>query len=214
MYAMVDARARRSAHTGPSADRRRRTEVHELVTTGDRVVCRLLPALAALVAVASSPTGRALAEPNLLAFDRFITQSQPVCQFGRAPDCVNLAWRFADADGDQGLSVAELQAVRQDVEAWAIWRQDDLAAHERSGIALGLWLIDAIGVDYFHAAYDADHDGRISRAELLADVRLDDRPIGDVLLDPAAVDHRAIGRRLGLPPRLMDQLPLERFAPL
>jgi hypothetical protein len=168
--------------------------------------------LVALVAL-GAPTARAVAEPNLAAFDQFVTRTGPICLFGRAPECVTLAWRFADADGDQGLSVAELQALRQDVEAWAIWRQDQLAAHERSGIALGLWLIDAIGVEYFHAAYDADRDGRISRTELLADVRLDDRPIGDVLLDPEAVDHRAIGRRLGLPPRLMDRLPLERFAP-
>lgn len=176
-------------------------------------ISRLVPRLGLVALLIVGASAGAVAEPNLAAFDQFVSRTSPICQFGRAPECVTLAWRFADADGDQGLSVAELRAIREDVEAWAIWRQDQLAAHERSGIALGLWLIDAIGVEYFHAAYDADHDGRISRTELLADVRLDDRPIGDVLLDPAAVDHRAIGRRLGLPPRLMDQLPLERFAP-
>lgn len=159
------------------------------------------------------PAPAAIADPGLRAFDRFVDRTSTICQFGRAPECVDVAWRFADADGDQGLSLAELRALRADVEAWAIWRQDDLAAHERSGIALGLWLLDAIGIDRFHAAYDTDGDHRITRAELLADVHLDDRPIGAILLDPAAVDHRAIGRRLGLPPRLVDQLPLERFAP-
>jgi hypothetical protein len=31
-----------------------------------------------------------------------------------------------------------------------------------------------------------------------------------VLLDPEAVDHAAIGRRLGLPPSMLDRLPLDQ----
>ena len=80
--------------------------------------------------------------------------------------------------------------------------------YERSGIAFGLWLVDSIGLEYLHAAYDADGNGLISRSELLADVHLDQRPIGAVLLDPAAVDHAGIARRLGLPPTILDRLPL------
>jgi hypothetical protein len=150
------------------------------------------------------------AEPPVVAFDRFVTTSNPVCQLDPAEACVDLAWRFADANHDDGLSIEELQAVRADLEVWAIWRQADLAAQERSGIAMGLWLVDAVGLEYLHAAYDADGDGLISRAELLADVRLDDRPIGAVLLDPDAVDHAAIGRRLGLPPTILDQIPRDQ----
>jgi hypothetical protein len=164
----------------------------------------------ALAVLAASTAPAAAPEPPIVAFDRFIAESDPVCRSRRAGDCVDLAWRFADADGDQGLSVEELQAIRTDVEVWAIWRQADLAAHERSGIAMGLWLVDAVGLDYLHAAYDADGDGLISRTELLADVRLDERPIGAVLLDPQAVDHAAIGRRLGLPPSVLDRLPLDQ----
>jgi len=164
----------------------------------------------ALAVFAASAAPAAAPEPPIVAFDRFIAESDPVCRSGRAVDCVDLAWRFADADGDDGLSMAELQAIRTDVEVWAIWRQADLAAHERSGIAMGLWLVDAVGLDYLHAVYDADSDGLISRSELLADVRLDERPIAVVLLDPQAVDHAAIGRRLGLPPSVLDRLPLDQ----
>jgi hypothetical protein len=185
---------------------------HALVTTTDwRVVLAFLSG--ALLAAGSPAAGTARAaapEPPIVAFDRFIAESNPVCQLGRAADCVDLAWRFADADGNQGLSVDELQAIRTDVEVWAIWRQADLAAHERSGIAMGLWLVDVVGLEYLHAAYDSDGDGLISRIELLADVELDERPIGAVLLDPAAVDHAAIGRRLGLPPSMLDRLPLDQ----
>jgi hypothetical protein len=184
---------------------------HGLVTTADRraVLAFLSGALLAAGALAAATAQAVAPEPPIVAFDRFIADSNPVCQFGRAADCIDLAWRFADADGNHGLSVDELQAIRTDVEVWAIWRQADLAARERSGIAMGLWLVDAVGLEYLHAAYDADGDGLISRTELLADVELDERPIGAVLLDPAAVDHAAIGRRLGLPPSVLDRLPLD-----
>lgn len=172
---------------------------------------RFVASLLALAAAGGAPVvGKAAPEPPIVAFDRFVTESNQACQFGHAVDCVDRAWRFADADGNQGLSLEELQSIRADLEVWAIWRQADLAPQERSGIAMGLWLVDAVGLDYLHAVYDADGDGLISRAELLADVRLDERPIGAVLLDPEAVDHAAIGRRLGLPPTVLDRLPLDQ----
>ena len=177
---------------------------HATVTR--RLVGGLLSSLSALLIAGSL---RAAAEPPIIAFDRFVHESNPVCQSRRAADCVARAWGFVDTDGNGGLSLQELEALRADLEVWAIWRQAELAAHERSGIAFGLWLVDSIGLDYLHAAYDADDDGLISRSELLADVRLDERPIGTVLLDPAAVDHAAIARRLGLPPTVLERLPLD-----
>ena len=162
-----------------------------------------------LLALGAAGSPQAAAEPPIVAFDRFVSESDPVCRSHRAEECVARAWHFADADGDDGLSLAELQALRADLEVWAIWRQNDLAAHERSGIALGLWLVDTLGLDYLHTVYDADGDGLISHSELLADVHLDERPIGAVLLDPAAVDHAAIARRLGLPPAILERLPIE-----
>jgi hypothetical protein len=165
--------------------------------------------LSGLLALMFASAPRAAPEPPIVAFDRFVSESNPVCQSRRAEECVARAWGFADADGNGGLSLEELEALRADLEVWAIWRQAELAAHERSGIAFGLWLVDSLGLDYVHAAYDADHDGLVSRGELLADVRLDERPIGTVLLDPEAVDHAAIARRLGLPPSVLDRLPLD-----
>ena len=37
----------------------------------------------------------------------------------------------------------------------------------------------------------------MSRKELLADVTLDERPLGEVLLDDKAVDRAAVAQRLG-----------------
>jgi hypothetical protein len=181
---------------------------HALVK--QRLILGLSWGLFALAAAGSVPPAWAVPEPPIVAFDRFVAESNPVCQSRRATECVDLAWRFADADADRGLSLDEVEALRADLEVWAIWRQAELAEHERSGIALGLWLVDSVGLEYLHAAYDANGDGLISRSELLADVRLDERPIGTVLLDPAAVDHAAIARRLGLPPSVLERLPLDQ----
>jgi hypothetical protein len=205
----VRFRARNTAQKDDRSLRPGSRKPHALVKR--RLVLGLWVSLLAPAATGALPAAwAAAAEPPIVAFDRFIAESNPVCQLRRATDCVDLAWRFADADADQGLSLGELEALRADIEVWAIWRQADLAAHERSGIALGLWLVDSVGLEYLHAAYDADGDGLISRTELLADVHLDDRPIGTVLLDPAAVDHVAIARRLGLPPTILERLPLEQ----
>jgi EF hand len=164
--------------------------------------------LSGLLVLTAGSVQAAMPEPPIVAFDRFVTESNPVCQFQGAAQCVDLAWRFADANDDGGLSVDELGRLRADLEVWAIWRQAELADVERTGIAFGLWLVDSIGLQYLHSAYDTDGNGRISRSELLADVHLDERPIGVVLLDPAAVDHAGIARRLGLPPTILDRLPL------
>jgi hypothetical protein len=37
-------------------------------------------------------------------------------------------------------------------------------------------------------------------------VRLDDRPLGEILVDRQSVDRAAIAARLGLPPGLVDRL--------
>jgi hypothetical protein len=143
---------------------------------------------------------------QVLVFDRFVGSSAAVCLYQPAAECVDAAWLFADQDGDHGLSVAELQEVRDGLRAWAVWRTDDLTATERSLLALGFLVVDGLGVQRLHALYDVDQDGLVDRDELLADVRLDERPLGEVLLDGEALDRAALAARLGVPPALIDRL--------
>ena len=166
----------------------------------------LLVALAAEPGSANGVDGLDGVDGGAKAFERFMRASQSICQQRPAEECVAIAWRFADTDGDQGLSVAELTAVRKELEDWALRHQDELSQAERSSLVFGLLLVDSIGIERLHALYDSNHDGLISRSELLADVHLDQRPLGQVLLDPAAVDRAAIARRLGLPPALIDHI--------
>jgi Ca2+-binding EF-hand superfamily protein len=166
----------------------------------------LLAGALALIAIASARAAAGVVDGQVVAFDRLLQASGPICLHRPAAECIEVAWTFADVDHDQGLSLAELTSIRQGLERWAIGHKDELSQPERSGIVLGLLLVDSIGLERLLAIYDTDRDGLISRRELLADVRLDQRPLGEILLDPAAVDRLAIAQRLGLPPGLIDRL--------
>jgi hypothetical protein len=167
---------------------------------------RVLGLAALAVLAVGGPPRPAAALIDAVAFDRFMAASRPVCTGQPAGSCVALAWSFADSDGDQGLSVAELAAIRTELGSWALRNREQLTAPERSGLALGLLLVDSLGLERLLAQFDSDGDGALSRSELLADVRLDQRPLPETLLDPVAVDRRALARRLGLPVEMLERL--------
>jgi hypothetical protein len=163
--------------------------------------------LAGLVALAlGALPGSARALVDEPAFERFMQVSRPICARQPASACVALAWGFADSDGDEALSVAELATIRAELEGWALRHRERLTQPELASLALGLLLVDSLGLEHLHALYDSDADGLLSRTELLADLRLDQRPLPETLLDPAALDRRAIARRLGVPAALLDRL--------
>ena len=155
-----------------------------------RLLCLLSLCLAVAPAAAAD-------DGEILAFEHFIRESGPLCQSAPSHRCVGQGWRFADRNGDDRLAIAEIKAVRAALVDWAAWRGDSLRAAERLGISGGVWLVDAVGLDQLFASFDSDGDASLSLAELLADVTLDQRPLGAVLLDPAAVDRDAVSRRLG-----------------
>ena len=140
------------------------------------------------------------------AFERFLKTSTPVCQKQASARCVDVGWRFADTDRDGYLSLTELQAVHEAGKDWFAWKADSLPAQERASVALSLAMIDGMGVERLMQSYDADGDGKLSRAEALVDGHLDDRPLGDVLRDPNGLDRQATSRRLGIMGPLFGQL--------
>lgn len=154
----------------------------------------------ALLLVAAGPAWALDREfaATILAFDRFVTVASPVCDHQPARDCIEIGWEFADIDGDGSLSIAELELVRDALEEWSAQRRESLTARERSLISFGLWLVDQVGLQNLYASYDEDGDERLTREELLADVRLDERPLGEILIDPTAVDLKGLAERLGV----------------
>ena len=83
-------------------------------------VPRLISATLTLVALASPALSTGDDGGSAVAFERFMRTSRPICLERPAEHCVALAWRFADADGDQGLSVVELASIRATFEQWAV----------------------------------------------------------------------------------------------
>lgn len=135
--------------------------------------------------------------PAARSFEQFLIASSPVCLNEPSAHCVDIGWRFADTDHDGTLSFAEIQAVRGALQDWLAWKWPELSAKDRTNITLGLMVVDIIGLDKLFAGLNIAGNGKLSRAELLADVKLDDRPLGPVLQDPEAVNRKALAQRLG-----------------
>jgi hypothetical protein len=131
------------------------------------------------------------------AFGRFLASTSPICQSQSSLLCVDSAWRFADHDGDQGLSLDELTEIRDGLRAWLTWKEEEIPLAQRRMVQFGLLLVEGIGLPNLVESYDADGDGTINRTELLSDVRLDARPLGQILVDSDAVDWESLGRRFG-----------------
>ncbi len=136
--------------------------------------------------------------------ERFVRSTGSLCQKAPSDACVDAGWRYADGNCDRGLSLAELRQVRRAVEAWLGWKGDAVVPRERAAVFFGLFIVNAVGLDALFDGYDADRNGLVSREELLADVHLDERPLGKVLGDAEAVDRRAMARRLGKLAPLFD----------
>jgi hypothetical protein len=155
--------------------------------------------IAAGTVVAALPDGVA-------RVDRFARESVPGCVSGPATSCFDAGFRFADFDGSRGLSVAELDELRGDVLAWTKANRERLTKADRQGILATLAIVELAGLENIFLSYDEDRDGELSRAEALADLRLDDRPLPEIANDPEVVDWTRLRGRLGPAAALLDAL--------
>ncbi|MEO1092732.1 MAG: hypothetical protein AAFX81_19080 [Pseudomonadota bacterium] len=146
------------------------------------------------------------AAADTVGFDRFVRYLGPLCNEAASTLCFEAAFAHVDSDGDRTLTVAELERVRGDLRAWSSEAGPSLPPAERNGIALGLWVVDTVGLAPLVAAYDVDGDGRLTPAEMTADVRLDDRRLAAVVRDPDSVDWASLRQRFGLLAGLLDPL--------
>ncbi len=163
--------------------------------------------LPAALLILTANTGNAL-EPAPTAaiedFDKFVTGAVPTCQNQPAQICVDTGWTFIDTDTNGGISATEVNALRTTMGDWFAWRQTSLTEQERSALALGLFVADAVGLENLLAGFDANGDGQLTQRELLADVTMDQRPLGEILADPDAVNRDAIAQRLGAAAPFLD----------
>lgn len=163
--------------------------------------------LCAAPAFAQQQPAKPATEPaDSHALQAFIDRARGLCEAKPAQTCVDLGMKFAAANPKQGITLADLQNLRKRIGDWYQWHQGQLSMRDRTSLALGLMMADGMGLERLHAAFDVDGDGKVTEKELLANVRLDKRPLGEVLSDPTAVDRVALAQKLGLPPALTNGL--------
>ena len=144
-----------------------------------------------------------------LAVQEFIDGAREPCRTQPAQVCVDIGFWYAATDPDRGLTLDDVVRLRQRLGAWFQAYQANLPAQARTGFGLGFLLADGMTMEKLHGSFDSNGDGYVSQAELLADVTLDERPLGQVLADPNAVDRVGLANRLGLPPAMIQGLFLQ-----
>ncbi|MGD9535556.1 MAG: hypothetical protein AB7P52_03940 [Alphaproteobacteria bacterium] len=167
---------------------------------------RALPFIALLLWAPAVAAQQPSPEADADAFQSFIEEARPVCEAKPAKACVDTGYRFAASSPGQGLTLADVHNLRRSLGAWYERHGPQLRPREQGSVELGMLLADGMGMERLHAAFDGDRDGMVTQEELLADVKLDSRPLGEVLKDPAATDRAGLARRLGLPPVLLEGL--------
>lgn len=135
--------------------------------------------------------------PGAQALEKFVRASAAPCQTEASARCVDLGWAYADRDKNGTLSLAEVETIRDQIIAWNAWKGDTLTPRERANFNMGLWASNSVGINNLFASYDANGDGKLTKAELLADVTLDSRPLGVVLADEKSVNRQRFASRLG-----------------
>ena len=145
-------------------------------------------------------------QPGQANLDQFINGVGPLCLKAPARECVDKGFAYADRNHDGKLSLDEAKAVEAEVDAWTQSNAAKLDPEDRQRVLMGLVVIQTVGLDTAFQSYDTNGDGFLSKEELLADVRLDQRPLPQVLADPKSVDWDKLASRAGAAGPLLRRL--------
>jgi hypothetical protein len=136
-----------------------------------------------------------------------------LCRRAPAGTCVDWAWPHVDLDDDRRLSVSESELLLKKVRTWALRHRADLVPEMRNGVFLGLMVVQTLGVERLITSYDSNGDGSLSRGELLQDLRVDGRPLPDLIRDPEGFDRASFAKKLGAAAPLVPSSEAESFEP-
>lgn len=156
--------------------------------------------LAISMAALLSMTGAALAQsapaaPN--ALEVALTEMRVAYEAAPSAVCAGRAAALFDANGDGGVTRDEMVAGTHRMRVEAQSASSAFNDSERLMVALAVAALDRAGPDQVFAGFDANGDGRVDRAEMFADFRLDQRPFNQLVADPGAVDWPAFAARFG-----------------
>ena len=162
---------------------------------------RLLLLGALLWTTAAAPVPRPGAD-----LDRFIKGIGPLCLKAPARACIDRGFAYADKDRSDTLSLPETEAVYQEVKAWKDANAQTLAPGDRQQINSVMTVVDTLGLGTVFNGYDGNGDGQLTKTEILADLKLDDRPLPEILSDPSAINWGNLTARAGMAGPLIKRL--------
>jgi hypothetical protein len=152
---------------------------------------------AILIALLTLTGGGAVADDRSAALGNALGEMRVACAHAPSTVCASRAAALFDRNGDGGVGRSELAEARRSMVAEAQAQSSGLNDTERGMVALAVAAFDSAGLDTVFAEFDANRDGRIDRAEMFADFRLDERPFHKVAGDPEAVDWPSLADRFG-----------------
>jgi hypothetical protein len=123
-----------------------------------------------------------------------------------AVQCIDRGFGFADRDRNRRLSLAEVKAAQDEVNRWTQANGKRLPPQEREKLVLGLLVVQTVGPEQLFKSYDANRDGELTREEITADLKLDKRPLPELLSDPSTIDWGALSARAGQAAPLLKKL--------
>jgi hypothetical protein len=138
--------------------------------------------------------------------DGLISGVGPICLKAPAAQCVDKGFAYGDRDRNGRLSLAEAKAVEGEVAAWTKANANKLPPEERQRLVTGMVVLQTVGIDNVFASYDVNGDGTLTKEEVLADVKLDQRPLPQVLSDPNSVNWDRLAARAGSAAPLLRRL--------
>lgn len=131
------------------------------------------------------------------ALEAALSDMRIACAAAPSTVCASRAAALLDADGDGGVTREEMTAGVHRMRVEAQSNASTLNESERLMIAIAVAALDRAGPLEVFGRFDANRDGRVDRAEMFADFRLDQRPFDKLVADPQAVDWPAFTARFG-----------------
>lgn len=152
-----------------------------------------------LAAIALALAGAAVVPAHAAGegFGRFLDAARGHCATAPAPACIDRLWPYADGNRDGVLTLAEVQRLEKDAAAWAQTVDRTRKDPERDTTLMVLMVLKQAQLPRAFDGFDSDRDGVLTRDELFADFKFDNRPFARLAADPEAVNWTSFGNRFG-----------------